>query len=43
MMNLFTGKDRGTDIENRLMNTAGKGEGGTNWESGIDTYTLSYR
>ena len=26
------------DIENRFVDTAGEGEDGTNWESGIETY-----
>ena len=30
-----------TDVENRLVDTAGDGEGGMNWESSIDIYTLS--
>ena len=28
-------------VENRVVDTVGKGEGGMNWESGIDIYTLS--
>ena len=28
-------------LENGLVDTAGEGEGGTNWESSIDVYTLS--
>ena len=28
-------------VENGLVDAAGEGEGGTNWESGIDIYTLS--
>ena len=34
------GSNRDSDIENRLVNTAGEGEGGANWESSIETYTL---
>ena len=30
------------NIENRLVNTAGEGEVEMNWESRIETYTLSY-
>ena len=30
------------DVENSLMNTAEERESGTNWESSIDIYTLSY-
>ena len=29
-----------TDVESGLMETAGEGEGGTNWESSIDIYIL---
>ena len=35
------GRNGDTDIENGLMDTAGEGEGGKNWESSIDIYTLS--
>ena len=28
-------------VENELVDTVGEGEGGTNWESSIDIYTLS--
>ena len=34
------GSNRDSDIENWLVNTAGEGEGGANWESSIETYTL---
>ena len=40
LMNLFTGRNRDTDIEKRLVDTEGKGEGGTNRESSIETYML---
>ena len=30
LMNLFAGKNRDTDIENGLVNTAGEGNGGPN-------------
>ena len=33
-------RNRDADIENGLVNTVGKGEGRTNWESNIDIYTL---
>ena len=34
---------RDTDIENnRLVDTAREREGGTNWESSIETYILPY-
>ena len=29
----------GPDIENGLLDTAGEGEDGRNWESSVDTYT----
>ena len=35
------GRNKGADVENGLMDTVGEGEGGTNWDSGIDKYTLS--
>ena len=31
-----------TDIKNRLADTVGEGEGGINWESSTETYTLLY-
>ena len=34
------GKNRDTDIENGFVNTVGEGDGGANWESSTDTYTL---
>ena len=37
LMNLFSGRNRDADIENRLVDTAGEGDGGT--ESHIDVYT----
>ena len=30
------------ELKNRLMDTVWEGEDGTNWESGIGTYTLQY-
>ena len=30
------------DIDNGLVDTAGEGEGGTNWERGAETYVLPY-
>ena len=35
------GSDGDADIENRLVDTVG-GQGGINWESSMETYTLSY-
>ena len=34
------GRNRDADVENGCVDTAGEGEGGTNWESCIDVYTL---
>ena len=34
------GRNRDTDIENRLVDTGGEGEVGTNSESGVDIYTV---
>ena len=42
LINLFQGSNADTDIENRLVDTVGEGEGGTNWESNMETYTLPY-
>ena len=36
-MNLMQGNNKDADVENRLVDTAGKGEGRMNWESGIET------
>ena len=36
------GRNRDADIENPLVDTAGKGEDGTNWESNIEAYILPY-
>ena len=33
-------RNRGTDVENKYMDTEEEGEGERNWEVGIDTYTL---
>ena len=35
------GRNRDTDVENGLVDTVGKGEGGMNLESSTDIYTLS--
>ena len=32
------GRNRDTEVENGLVDTEGKGEGGTNWESGTEIY-----
>ena len=36
------GESRDADIENRLVDRVGEGEGGMNWESSIEAYTLLY-
>jgi len=36
LMNLFVGQQR------RLVDTAGEEQGGMNWDSSIETYTLPY-
>ena len=33
---------RDTDVENRLLDSVGEGEGGMIWENGIETCVLSY-
>ena len=35
-------RSRDTDIENRLTDTAREGVGGMNWESSLETHSLSY-
>ena len=35
------GRNTDADIENGLADTAGEGEGGINWKSNIEPYTLS--
>ena len=42
-INLFTNRNRLTDLENKLTVTSGEGRGGRiDWEFGIDMYTLLY-
>ena len=41
-MNLFAGQNRDTDIENRLVDTVGEGEGGTNGKEVALKYILHY-
>ena len=36
------GSNGDADIENRLVYTVGEGEGGTNWDNSIETYTLPH-
>ena len=33
---------KGTDIQNRLLDSFGEGEGGMIWENGIETCMLPY-
>ena len=33
---------RDTDVQNRLLDSVGEGEGGMIWENGIETYIISY-
>ena len=39
-MNLSPRQDRDASIDNGLVGTGCEGEGGTNWESSTDRYTL---
>ena len=34
---------RDTDVQNRLFDSVGEGEGGMIWENGIETYIISYK
>ena len=38
----FQGRNRESDIENRLTDIEGAGESGPNWESSIEIYTLPH-
>ena len=40
LINLSAGKEWDTNVENKPVDAAEEGEGGTNWESSIDMYTL---
>ena len=42
LMKLFPGRNRGSDIENKFIDTVVVGESGMNWESSIEMYTLAY-
>ena len=42
LMNYLQGSNGYAYTENRLVDTRGEGEGGTNWESHIETYTLPH-
>ena len=39
-MSLSAGQEWRLKIQNRLIDTVGEGEGGTNWESSTEIYTL---
>ena len=34
---------RDADVQNRLFDSVGEGEGGMIWENGIETYIISYK
>ena len=38
----FQGRNRDADVKKGLVDTVGEREGGTNWESSMDIYTLLY-
>ena len=42
LMNLFAGSNGDADTENRLVDTEGESEAGTNGESSMEAYTLPY-
>ena len=42
LMSLFIGSSGDANIEKRLVDTVGEGEGGTNWKSNIETYILPH-
>ena len=42
-MDLFTNRNRLTDLESKLMVTKGERGKGINWEKGINRYKLSYK
>ena len=35
------GRNRDADVENKLMDIAGEGEGGMNWQSSIEIHTFT--
>ena len=41
-MSYWQGSSRDADIENRIVDIAGEGEGGMNWEGSVEMYTLPY-
>ena len=41
-MNYLKGSNGDVDIANRFVDIEGEGEGGMNWESSFETYTLPY-
>ena len=42
LMNILQGGNGDADTENKLADTVGEGEGGTNGESSTETYMLPY-
>ena len=40
-MNLFAGQPGDADIENRLVDPVGEGEGGADWESNIENMHIT--
>ena len=39
---VYLNRNRDTDVENKVWTPREEGEGGVNWETGIDIYTLLY-
>ena len=39
---LIQDSKRHTDVQNSLLDSVGEGEGGMNWENGIETCIISY-
>ena len=42
LMNRLQSSKGDTDIEDRPVEAVGEGEGGTSWQSSIETYSLLY-
>ena len=40
---LMRDSKRDTDVQNRLFDSVGEGEGGMTWENGIETCIISYK
>ena len=43
MITLYARQQRDADVQNRLLDSVGEGEGGMIWENGIETYIISYK